>query len=237
MSALNISFKEQSCFVSINNSSAGNSFGLDQANELIKLLNSKEFKKSKALIWITPEQGPFCSGGNLKYYAKLKSKQQGVATNRKITLALKKLSQIEQLTFAIVEGDCFGGGVELLSSFDFVIGSPKAMFGLWQRKISLTFGWGGGSRLEARLGAKRILQESLLARTFSAYEALEMNLIDMVLPKWKLQSQVQKIMKSHLQLPQTPIEKIKKWSVKNEQKIFESLWLNKEHQAILKKRK
>src|SRR5690606_8509059 len=132
-------------------------------------------------------------------------------------------------------GDCFGGGVELLSTFDFVVSTPKSFFGLWQRRIGLTFGWGGGIRLEKRVGAKKLIQASLLAHSFSAFEAAQIGLVDLILPAAHIENKALDLIAKLNKRPQVPFLPIKLWTSLKERSIFEKLWFNKDHQDILKK--
>lgn len=223
--------------VSIDNLANGQSFGLEEAIALEKILR----KKPKGLIWTnqkissqrSPLRSPWCSGGNLKYYSSLKSRLQGLRANRKIAAALDKLAKYQAPKVALLDGDVFGGGLELLSCFDHVIAAPHVFLGLWQRRIALTFGWGGGRRLERRLGQNRMIKLAMDARSLSALEAHREGLVDEIISFGGEARAIQYI-KRQQELPQVPIEPLMNWSSRAEQKIFEKIWLNPEHKKILK---
>ena len=212
-----------------------NSFSIRAARELHGVLD-KASGKFKAVIF-SAEGRVFCSGGNLADYAGMETSDEGKVVNREITAVLDAVAKLQVPTICKVAGDCFGGGVELMSAFDYVFAVPHAYFGLWQRKISLTYGWGGGARLEKRLGASRLRQLTLSAASISAGEALSMGLVDFVLPKPHFDLRVEEHARRIISLPQTPLSLLKSWTAEKEQEIFESLWWNEEHRRVLASRK
>lgn len=216
------------------NPKSANSFSLACAKELNHLVKQIESEGLGGLI-LTSSQKTFCSGGNLSDYAKLKSKKPGIEINKKIASILGKLEKSPFPTVCCVQGDCFGGGIELISAFDIVLSTPHSLFAFWQRKIGLSLGWGGGSRLLKRMSYKDLVGQMLSAECFSAYAAKDMGLIDGVFPRQLILEKALGQIKKQRDLPQVPLAKIKLSQIKNEQKLFESLWHNPEHQRLLSK--
>jgi enoyl-CoA hydratase len=184
----------------------------------------------------------FCSGGNLADYAAMTTPEPGLLVNREITEILQQISQISTPTFCLVSGDCFGGGLELMTAFDFIYTSPNVVFGFWQRKIALTFGWGGGARIESRVGEQKTRQLALAASVIGAREALNIGLVDELHPTEKLIEAAQRKIQSLRQLPIAPLASLKSDSSPpdaslTEQEKFEALWWNPEHQKVLASRK
>lgn len=208
-----------------------NSFSLAAAEELHALLVTRAGGYRGILFRALGPQ--FCSGGNLADYGAMTGAEEGKAVNRRIADILGHLSTLPVPTVALIEGDCFGGGVELLSAFDFVVAAPHTRFALWQKKIGLTFGWGGGARLEKRLGVQRLRQLALSARPLNAYEALACGLIDQICPVPLLERHAWDWLRTVLATSQAPVASLKTWNVERELAIFESLWWSTEHQAAL----
>ena len=181
----------------------------------------------------------FCAGGNLADYAAMSNPEQGQFVNREITLVLEQLSQLPIPTICWVEGDCFGGGLELLSAFDWVLANPGLIFGFWQRRIGLSFGWGGGVRLQRRMGTPALLQNALAARNLYSVEARQTGLVDHVsLAACGLETALTK-MAEFTRFAQTPVGALKSWQLAPtapaESAMFERLWWNPEHQRALKR--
>ena len=226
--------REKIAIAYFDNSSMRNCFSLDCAKELHKIL--KQIKKGKLEgLLITSEERVFCSGGNLSDYAKLKNKSAGIKINKEITKILNELNDIHVPTICLVTGDCLGGGIEWISAFDMVYATPAALFGMWQRRIGLSWGWGGGHRLKTRISKKNLKNLLLNANNFSSYAALDLGLIDAVYPQELIFEKGLEFLKKQRDLPQIPFTKIKSSDLKHEQKLFESLWMNPEHQRLLSK--
>jgi enoyl-CoA hydratase/carnithine racemase len=210
-----------------------NSFSLRAAEELAAVLHEGEFDA----IVFTARGRVFCSGGNLADYAALAASEEGLKINRRITEVLDLLARQPVPTVCAVNGDCFGGGVELISAFDFVLATPSSFFGLWQRKIALSFGWGGGRRLEHRLGLASLKRLALEANELGAREALEFGLIDAIVPESLLMARALEKAKAVASLSQAPLGALKTWSAEREREVFESLWWNNEHRRALASRR
>ncbi len=208
--------------------SVRNSFGTDQAEELAAILKIKP----QAILFYSGVANAFCSGGNLKDYAK-KTQPECIKTNKKIRDSLNLLSNINIPTIAIVDGDVLGGGLELLSCFDHVITSPKSLFAFWQRKIALSYGWSGGDRLLKRLSPQHLKQKSLSAELFDSYEAKRIGLIDEIAPSHLLLENGVNWALRQLQLPQESFSILKHFSAKTETKDFEKIWGNVTHKEVL----
>jgi enoyl-CoA hydratase/carnithine racemase len=111
------------------------------------------------------------------------------------------------------------------------------MFGLWQRKIGLSYGWGGGARLEKRLGAQTLRRLALSTSAISAREALEVGLVDQLVSDSSLESYARSLAARLIALPKEPVQTLKSFDSQRESGDFNSLWWNDSHRAILESRK
>lgn len=229
-----VEHREKILIAYFNNSTQANCFGINCAKELLQIL--KYIKKNNVEgFLLTSEQRVFCSGGNLTDYAKLKGKAPGIKINKEITKILNELAEISVPTICLVTGDCLGGGIEWISAFDTIYSTPAALFGFWQRKIGLSWGWGGGHRLKLRVSKKNLLNLLLDANCFSSYKAKDIGLVDRIYSQELIFEKGLEFLEKNKHLPKIPFEKIKKADLKHEQKLFESLWMNSEHQRLLSK--
>jgi enoyl-CoA hydratase/carnithine racemase len=223
--------------IEFEDSSSRNSFSLRAAEEFRSAWADTK-GQYKSIVFFARGR-VFCSGGNLADYGALSSAEEGHRINRRITEILTEFSELEVPTICVVSGDCFGGGIELVSAFDFVLSVPHVMYGLWQRRIGLTFGWGGGSRLEARLGRQRLKNMALSAGTFSAFDARSVGLVDEICVESKINNRAVEIARRLNALPQGPISEIKQICADSEnqknleQGSFERLWWSPEHRAAI----
>ena len=216
-------------------SKSRNSFSLAAAHELRRALVSHP-GQFDAIVF-EAEGRVFCSGGNLTDYSKMTDPEQGKLVNREITTVLNELALMPVPTFCLVNGDCFGGGVEILSAFDFIYTAPHAFFALWQRKIGLSFGWGGGARLERRLGLANLRRLAISTDTLGAHEALRLGLVDRIVLQSELHAEVSRVLAGFRSLPRAPVAALKKWTSETELATFEGLWWNEQHRAVLAARR
>lgn len=217
--------------------SSRNSLKLESARELSKFLPQIE-KSCDALIFRS-EGRVFCSGGNLKDHL-AQGASGGKAANREIAAALSSLSTLKIPTIAMIEGDALGGGLELLSAFDVVMSAPHVLFGFWQRRLGLSFGWGGGARLARRLGSPaRLATLALESRALTATEARDAGLVDRINPTWSLRSEVLAEALRLASLPRVSVAAMKalravpRAEALIEQRSFEKLWFGETHRQRL----
>ena len=221
--------------ITLDDPSTANAFSPQAAMELAKRLD--EYKeKCNGLLFQTSGQRFFCTGGNLKVYAEL-SKSEALKVNKRIKKTLDELSSWPHPTVCVVAGDCFGGGLELLSAFDQVYSTPESNFGFWQRRISLTFGWGGYTRLLRRVEERSLKRLALEARSICSYEALRLGLVDEVGSFHEVSERAKKWLDSASRWPKSPVKDLKRLSIKDEFNRFKSLWHNPEHLRVLEKYK
>ncbi|MEQ1876766.1 MAG: enoyl-CoA hydratase/isomerase family protein [Bdellovibrionia bacterium] len=204
----------------------GNSFGATEAVALSKVLKDKAVS---ALVLSGRGTRFFCTGGNLSEQA-TGTRAATLATQKKVRAALVALGTWPKPTLALVGGDAFGGGTELLSSFDFVLSAPHVLIGFWQRKLGLTFGWGGGARLSSKLG-RHLKPHALKAGVFTAYQARDIGLVDEIYPAYDLEARGLELLRTILALP--AYGEFKKLDAKNESKTFDKLWMNPTHKKIV----
>ena len=84
------------------------------------------------------------------------------------------------LTVAVIDGDCFGGALDLVLSFDLRFATPRSRFAHPGARLGIVTGFGGTSRWRGVLTRRAANQLFLANRVLSASEALELELVDRV---------------------------------------------------------
>lgn len=222
---------EAYCEVSFHAPASANALSRAAALEL-RALGKKLKNGRKPIVVRSGHPRVFCSGGNLKDYAKLKSKAAGLKVNRDIAACLDDFAQWKAVKIAVIEGDVFGGGMEWLARFDFRWCTPEAILAFWQRRIGLSPGWGGGAYWAEKIGEDRLRRLLLAAEPLSAPAALRAGLVDRIHPQWQMQEEVERFARD---LQGDAVHAARSWSRKKESQIFSGLWMNAEHAAILKR--
>src|SRR5438309_5831544 len=88
---------------------------------------------------------------------------------------------------AMINGYCFGGGLELAMACDIRIASDRATLGQTEINIGIIPGGGGSQRLPRLVGLGTALKLTLTGDRIDATEALRMGLVDEVVPNARLE--------------------------------------------------
>lgn len=207
-----------------------NSLSLAMAEELAARLAIKDFS---GLI-VTNNGNTFCAGGNLRFYKDLQTKEEGLAINRRITRILDDVFQLPIPKACFVNGPCYGGGIEFLACFDFVVASPRSLFGLWQRRVGLSLGWGGETRLERRMSKKQLNNWLLRAETISVFSAKNRGLIDDIQLSSSGLETCDRWVRRSLSFGTESLTAIQQ-NQGHQDKAFAQLWLSETHKKVLDK--
>src|SRR6185312_12917652 len=100
--------------------------------------------------------------------------------------ALLKNDPYKKPIIAAVNGDCIGGGVELMLSTDIRAAVPRARFGLTEVKWSI-YPFGGSTiKLIQQIGHVHAMDLLLTARLIDAGQAAQLGLVNRVVPPAEL---------------------------------------------------
>ena len=84
------------------------------------------------------------------------------------------------LTIAAVDGDCFGGALDLILSFDLRFATERSRFSHPGARLGIVTGFGGTSRWRKVIDSRAARRLFLLNEVFSAADALSLGLIDAI---------------------------------------------------------
>ena len=152
----------------------------------------------------------FCSGGDQNYKT-LGGYKDSDGTPRLNVLDLHKaIRSIPKPVIAMVNGYSIGGGNVLNTVCDLSIASENARFGQTGPKVG-SFDAGFGSSYMARcVGQKKVREIWFLCRQYTAQEALEMGLINKVVPFDRLEDETVEWCETILQRSPMAIRMIKR---------------------------
>ncbi|MEM3397937.1 MAG: enoyl-CoA hydratase/isomerase family protein [Nitrososphaerota archaeon] len=104
----------------------------------------------------------------------------------------KVFSMIEELSkpvVAAINGYALGGGLELALACDFRIASEHAELGSPEINLGIIPGWGGTQKLVRIIGLRNAKRLVMLGERLKAEEALQIGLVDKVVPFEKLRDE------------------------------------------------
>jgi enoyl-CoA hydratase/carnithine racemase len=90
------------------------------------------------------------------------------------------IERLPCVTIALIDGDCFGGALDLVLAFDFRFATPRSRFAHPGARLGIVTGFGGTSRWRRVISRPAAHQLFLANRVSSADEALRMKLVDRV---------------------------------------------------------
>jgi len=90
------------------------------------------------------------------------------------------IERLPMLTVALIDGDCFGGALDLALAFDLRFATPRSRFAHPGARIGIVTGFGGTSRWRKILSLPAAHALFLSSEVIGAAEALRMNLVERV---------------------------------------------------------
>jgi cyclohexa-1,5-dienecarbonyl-CoA hydratase len=100
---------------------------------------------------------------------------------------IRRLLALPQVTVALIQGVCLGGGCELASSCDFLLASEDSSFATPEIHVGC-YPPVALARFSRLIGYHRAAEMILTGRSYSAQEALAMGLINRMLPNDQLEA-------------------------------------------------
>ena len=110
----------------------------------------------------------------------------GPEISKIVNHALLKADPYTKPIIAAINGDCVGGGVELVLSTDIRAAVPKARFGLTEVKWSIYPFGGSTTKLIQQIGYVHAMDLLLTAKLIDAEEAARLGLVNRVVPAGEL---------------------------------------------------
>lgn len=138
-------------------------------------------KKAIRVLVLRGQGRAFCTGEDLWENAALDPAASYALAQRRAALC-RRLSALPFPVIARVEGACLGGGLMLALAADWIFATPNSRFALPEIQL----GWPPAYRIKTlveRVGLPGARDLSLLGQPLSAYQALEWELVDRVVPE------------------------------------------------------
>jgi dihydroxynaphthoic acid synthetase len=163
-----------------------NAFREQTLDEMIHAFRSTREDPSIACAVVTGSgDTAFSAGGDFHAMMRLNRANAYMWNDRMLGLAMT-IRGLPIPVIAMVNGWCMGGGNELALWCDVVIASENAVFGQTGAKVGACPTVGATQYLPRMIGERLAREMIFLARTFTAREALEIGLINKVVPKGEL---------------------------------------------------
>lgn len=134
----------------------------------------------------------FCAGGDLKLTMPLVTgarqpedewDERLMGDMQQFLDGILRGFELYKPVIAAVNGRALGGGTEMTNAVDLRVAAEHAIFGTPETKVGLLPGGGSLTRLPRQIPWCRAMEMLMIGGTFSARQALEMGLLNYVVPK------------------------------------------------------
>lgn len=122
---------------------------------------------------------------------------------------MNALQDLPQPVIAAINGFALGGGLEVALACDIRIAAASAQFGLPETILGIIPGWGATQRTARLAGAAKTKEMIFTGRRFSSAEALDMGLVNRVVPDNELMETVHSMAAAMCRQGQTALRQAK----------------------------
>ncbi len=183
MTDIVVEVRGTTAWVTLHRESVRNALSLAVNLRLSELAHELEADEAIRAIVITGAgDKAFCAGADLKERRGIPASDSAPYINA-IAGAINGWGEIRKPTIAAMNGSAFGGGLELAMACDFRILVEGAEVGLTEVRLGIMPGAGGTQRLPRLVGEARAKEMILLGRKVTAARALEIGLVNQVVPR------------------------------------------------------
>jgi enoyl-CoA hydratase len=180
MSLINLEYLSnyQIAIITLNRPAVHHAINEEMMDLIENILDQIEKRKETRVIIVTASgKESFCAGGDLNYFAGLKTRKQAEEMSLRMQAILDRLWSGKRTVIAAINGQALGGGCEILTACHFRNAVNSARFSFRHVANGVITGWGGGLRLFSILGHKA-LHLLLTAETIDAKLASYYGFID-----------------------------------------------------------
>ena len=170
--------------ISLNRPDTRNAFTYPMAESLYKAFHDAQSDERIKVIILSGQGHAFCSGGNVKDMAdgKLTSWDMKHFLWDHVQRLLLLMQGVDKPILAAIDGPAHGGGFDLAMACDLRIASERATFCATYVKIGLAPGNGSAYFLPRCIGTTRALDILLTGRVVKMKEAMDLGLVQTVVP-------------------------------------------------------
>lgn len=188
--------------ITINRPEVHNAFRPETLIEISDALEkAREDPRVGAIILTGAGERAFCSGGDQNVRGDTGYVEAGQSVGRfHVTDLQVQMRRLPKPIVAMVAGYAIGGGHVLHVCCDMTIAADNARFGQVGPRVGSWDGGFGTSLLRDLVGTKKAKEIWLLCRQYDAHQALEMGLVNAVVPLERLEEETMQWCREMLQL-------------------------------------
>jgi enoyl-CoA hydratase len=193
----------------IDRPAARNALALQTMAELDEALDTARLERARVIVIRGAGDKAFCAGGDVKELEHLRSEVDAAAMAHRMRATLDRIPQLAIPVIAGLNGDALGGGAELALACDFRIAAAHARIGFTQVLLGLMPAWGASERLASLVGRGRALSMLLGGQPMAADEALQLGLVERVVPSATFDARLEEVARAIAAAPPAAVAGIK----------------------------
>jgi enoyl-CoA hydratase/carnithine racemase len=155
-----------------------NALGRELVDALVDAIDCAACDPSVRGVVLAARGGVWAAGGDLEELGAITEAPDGADQVLAIGDALQAIERCDVPVVAAIEGRVLGGGCELALLCDAVFAGERARFSFRHAAMGLSPAWGGGVRLEARVGPLAAARLLMTAEEIDAREAARVGLVN-----------------------------------------------------------
>jgi methylglutaconyl-CoA hydratase len=185
--------------ITLNRPEVHNAFNSETILELTDAFDRVIADDSIRVIVLTGEGKSFCAGADINWMREIirYSFEQNLEESLQLAEVMYKIYTLPKPTIAMVNGAAIGGGTGFLSVCDIAVAAEDAKFGLSEVKIGLVPA-AISPYVVRKIGENKAREYFLTGQRISAQKALEIGLINEIVPKDKLEERVEELIEQFL---------------------------------------
>lgn len=192
-----IEIKDQIALITLNRPQRLNALNYHLIDRLMAALDAIEIEASARVVILTGAgERAFSAGADIHEFSGSVAHGANVAVRdfvRRGQAMTARLEAFKKPVIAAVNGLAFGGGCEITEAVHLAVASDRALFAKPEINLGMPPTFGGTQRLPRLAGRKRALELLLTGEPFSPARALEIGLVNMVVPHHELLSAAQEL--------------------------------------------
>jgi enoyl-CoA hydratase len=175
-----------------NNPARHNAVSLDMWQAVAQIMEDFEQDDGVRVIVLSGAGGKaFVSGADISEFKEKRASEEAAAAYSKVSESARtRLNETLKPTIAMIRGYCIGGGLATALSCDIRIAAEGSRFGIPAARLGLGYAYDGIKKLIDTVGPAYAREIFFTARQFSAEEALQMGLINRLVPGDELEGYV-----------------------------------------------
>ena len=167
--------------LTIDRPEAGNSLSAEVSEAFLDILDTVENDMDLRAVIVTGAGDQFfCTGGDVKRYAQLTTKDELREVMRLARTVFRRFEALHVPVIAAINGLAIGGGTEILLATDLRVMSPTAQISMPQVRLGIITGWEGYERLVRDIGFSRAMQVVTTGERFDAEEAYRLGIVNKI---------------------------------------------------------